>query len=158
TVMIGCMALMVGGRPIDMECGVCFGIIGVRIVTDAVEPAETVPQSNGSQERDVPRQLHAALGPPFSVFLPVVQADLKVSDDQKQKLQQLMMSAAQGFQQFTHQIEILSPAERDKKHQEFREAANKRIAEAMANLLEPEQQKRLRQIMLQQEGLFALGN
>src|SRR5262245_2223235 len=67
TVMIGCMALMVGGRPIDMECGVCFGIIGVRIVTDAVEPAETVPQSNGSQERDVPRQLHAALGPPFSV-------------------------------------------------------------------------------------------
>ena len=48
-------------------------------------------------------------------------------------------------------------AEREKKQQEFREAASWSIGRLAAELLTPEQQRRLKEIVLQQEGPLALG-
>jgi hypothetical protein len=99
-----------------------------------------------------------AIGPQLAIFLSVVQDDLKLSDQQKQMLQQMKAGAAEGLQQFMQQIQNAPDEERGKLQQQFREQANKQVNEVLAQLLQPEQQKRLRQIVLQQQRLFALAD
>jgi hypothetical protein len=100
-----------------------------------------------------------ALGPQGAVFLnPVVQDDLKLSNEQKQKLQHAMMTVAPGFQKVVEDTQGLPQPEREKKRSEFRQEANQRLSAALANVLKPDQQKRLRQIVLQQKGPFALSD
>lgn len=152
------VAFLPAGRPLDLAREVRYGILGEPVAADEVGAAAAPAQSPAGGPSDMARHLMGVLGPPFAVFLPVVQDDLKVSAEQKQKLQQAMMGAAQGFQQFVQQIEGLPQPEREKKHQEFRQEAHKVFSAFLAEVLNADQQKRLRQIVLQQEGLFALGN
>jgi hypothetical protein len=157
-------AFLPGGRLVDLECGVRYGIIGtpVAVAVDAGSGRAAVssrPHTDPPGPAPTPgRQLMEMLGPQFAVFLAPVQEDLKLSAEQKQHLQELMRGAQQGVQQFMQTIASLPPEEREKKHQEFRQEANKAIGQVLGELLNPEQQKRLRQIVLQQEGLFSLGN
>jgi hypothetical protein len=69
-----------------------------------------------------------------------------------------MAGAAQGVQQFRLRLAELPAAERPRLHQEFHRQANRQFGEALAKLLNADQQQRLRQIALRQEGLFALGD
>jgi hypothetical protein len=154
------VAFLPGGRPIDLACGVRYGIIGVPVADSEVTtdpPAPRVPSSEPPAQ-DPARQLMEALGPQFAIFLSAVQDDLNLSDQQKQMLRQMKSGAAEGLQKFTEQIQNAPDEQRGNLQQQFREQANKQVSEVLAQLLQPEQHKRLRQIVLQQQGLFALAD
>ena len=154
------VAFLPGGRPIDLACGVRYGIIGEPVADSEAIPAPDAPRVAASEPpaQEPARQLMEAIGPQLAVFLSVVQDDLNLSDQQKQMLQQMKTGAAEGLQQFMQQIQNAPDEERGKLHQQFREQANKQVNEVFAQLLQPEQQKRLRQIVLQQQRLFALAD
>lgn len=103
------------------------------------------------------RQLIEVFGPPFQVFRDKVQKELKLSDDQKQKLEDRLLETVQDAMEFFQKLEGLTPAERDKELQAYRQKAHERLAAFLKDVLKPEQLQRMRQIELQQEGLFSLG-
>lgn len=154
------VAFLFGGRPIDLECGVRYGIIGEPVADCEVTTAPDAPRVAPSDPpaRDPARQLTEALGPQFTIFLSVVQDALNLSGPQKQMLQQMKAGAAEGLQQFMAQIQNAPDEQRGKLQQQFREQANKQVDDVLSQLLQPEQHKRLRQIVLQQQGLFALAD
>jgi len=154
-----------GGHPIDLACGVKYGIIGEPVAGDEVgipnQPSPLLPSPNGRRsdgDADPARHLIGAFGPQFVIFLSAVQADLRVNDQQKQALEEMKSGVTGGFQQFNLVLENSPPEQRGPKLQQFREEANRMVGNVLGQLLNAEQQKRLRQIMLQQEGLLALGN
>jgi hypothetical protein len=73
-----------------------------------------------------------------------VQKELKLSDDQTKKAEQLGETMREKFQD----LRDLEPEERGKKMQELMAESQKSIAK----LLKPEQEKRLHQIVYQQQG------
>jgi Spy/CpxP family protein refolding chaperone len=77
-----------------------------------------------------------------------VQKELKLTDEQITKVKEMQQKAAGGFQG----LQGLSPDERRAKMEEMRKEADKAIAE----ILKPEQVKRLKEIALQQRGGQAL--
>ncbi len=154
------VAFLPGGRPIDLACGVRYGIIGEPVADSEATPAPDAPRVASSEPpaQDPVRQLMEAIGPQLAIFVSVVQDDLNLSDQQKQMLQQMKAGAAEGLQQFMQQIQNAPDEQRGKLQQQFREQANKQVNEVLAQLLQPEQAKRLRQIVLQQQRLFALAD
>jgi hypothetical protein len=158
------VALLPGGRPVNQECGVHYGIIGTPVPGSAPEaraqepPAAQPPAGNSPPAPEPARQLVGMLGPQFSIFLPEVQKELKLTAEQKQSLQEMLNGAGQGFAQFMQTVAPLPPDQREPKLQQFRQEANRAVGAALGQLLKPEQHQRLRQIVLQQEGLFAVGN
>jgi hypothetical protein len=111
--------------------------------------AAQVPEENR-------KQLVEALGPPFIVFRDKVLDELKVSDDQREKLMQLAMERIMETGPFLESLTDAGP-EREKKLDEHRKAAREKLARDLKDVLQPAQQDRLRQLTLQQEGAFALG-
>jgi Mg2+ and Co2+ transporter CorA len=102
------------------------------------------------------KELVEALGPPFVVFREKVLDELKVSDDQREKLMQHLQDRIMETGPFLESLKEAGP-EREKKLDEHRKAAREKLAKQLKELLQPEQLKRLRQVTLQQEGAFALG-
>jgi hypothetical protein len=87
-------------------------------------------------------------GPMFLLGQKSVQEELKLSEDQVGKITQL----ADKQQKARGELQDLSREERQKKMQEQNQAAEKEVAE----ILKPEQLKRLKQITLQQRGVQAV--
>jgi len=92
-----------------------------------------------------------------------VQQELKLTEDQKSKLQKLGEKMRDEFRERFSGMEGLSREERQKKMEEMREQMQKEGAERaealkkqLAEILKPEQMKRMRQIELQQAGPAAL--
>jgi len=112
-------------------------------------PAAQVPDENR-------KQLVEALGPPFILFREKVLDELKVSDEQKEKLMQYMMEQIMETGPFLDSLAETGP-ERDKKLEEHRKNAREKLAKHLKEVLQPGQRDRLRQVTLQQEGGFALG-
>jgi hypothetical protein len=102
------------------------------------------------------RQLVEALGPPFIVFREKVLDELKVSDDQRQKLMQRAMERIMETGPFLESLPETG-AERETKLKEHRKNAQEKLAKDLNELLQPAQRNRLRQLTLQREGNFALG-
>ncbi len=102
------------------------------------------------------KQLVEALGTPFIVFREKVLDELKVSDEQKEKLTQLMMEQVMETGPFLDGLPE-SGQEREKKLSEHRTTAREKLAKNLKEVLQPGQLSRLRQVTLQQEGGFALG-
>jgi hypothetical protein len=102
------------------------------------------------------KQVVEALGPPFIVFRDAVLDELKVSDEQREKLMQHIRDRIMETGPF---LESLAQAgeEREKKLNEHKKIALEKLAKHLKEVLEPEQLKRLRQVTLQVEGAFALG-
>ena len=102
------------------------------------------------------KQLVEALGPPFIIFRDKVLDELKVSDEPKEKLLQHLMEQIMETGPF---LDSLAQAgeEREQKLDEHRKKAREKLAKILKEALKPEQHKRLRQIELQQERAFALG-
>jgi len=102
------------------------------------------------------KQLVEALGTPFIVFRDKVLDELKVSDEQKEKLMQHMMQQIMETGPFLDSL-AQTGQEREKKLSEHRKIAHEQLAKLEKEVLQPGQRNRLRQVMLQQEGSFALG-
>jgi len=83
---------------------------------------------------------------------PEVQAELKLTEEQKAKLQKPAGEDWREIGQFFRDLYSVPPEERAKKAAEFRGVQEKKIAA----VLNTDQQRRLGQILLQQQGLSAL--
>ena len=97
-----------------------------------------------------------ALGAAVVVFRDKVMEELKVSDDQREKLMRLALEQLMQTGPFLDTLKEGGP-EREKKLNEHRKEAREKLAKNLEDVLEPEQRNRLRQITLQQEGSFVLG-
>jgi hypothetical protein len=107
---------------------------------------------------DARRQIIEMLGPPFLVFRAKVQIELKLSDEQKKKLEKRLQDTVQEAMQFFQHLQDAKPEERQKEHQAYVKNAQEKLTAFLEGALKEEQLKRLREVMLQREGLFALGN
>lgn len=102
------------------------------------------------------KELVQALGPHFIVFRDKVMDELKVSDNQREKLMQLLMEQIMETGPFLDSLAAEGPG-REKKLEEHRKNAREKLARNLKDVLRPEQWDRLRQVTLQQEGGLALG-
>ena len=103
------------------------------------------------------KQVVEALGAPFVVFRERVLDELKVSDEQKEKLMQHLMEQIMETGPFLDSLKDETGPDRETKLEEHRKNAREKLAKQMKEVLEPGQLTRLRQVTLQQEGAFALG-
>ena len=104
------------------------------------------------------KQVVEALGTPFILFRDKVLDELKVSDEQKEKLMQYLMAQIMETGPFLESLKDAEGPERDKKLAEHRKNAVEKLTKHEQEVLQPGQLNRLRQVRLQQEGGFALGN
>src|SRR6185312_10290492 len=111
--------------------------------------AAQVPEENR-------KQLVEAMGAPFIVFRDKVLDELKVSDDQREKLMRLLMERIMETGPFLDSLEQAGP-DREKMLAEHRKNVREKLAKDLNEVLQPDQLKRMRQVTLQQEGSFALG-
>jgi hypothetical protein len=102
------------------------------------------------------KELVSALGAPFIVFRDPVLEELKVSDEQRDKLLEHLMQQIMETGPFLDSL-TETGEEREKKLGEHRKNAREKLAKFLKETLKAEQLKRLRQIELQQERAFALG-
>jgi hypothetical protein len=149
------VAILPGGHRIDMACGVSYGILGEPAGPDKVAAdAPDAPQPGVPTEAS--RQITETLGPPFLVFHDKVQDELKLSDEQKKKLEKRFQDTVQDAMQFFQKLGDKKPEEREKELHAYREKAQENLTAFLQGLLQEEQFKRLRQVMLQRDRLFAL--
>jgi hypothetical protein len=150
------VTVLVGGHAIDLSSGVRYGIIGEPVAADQASGAEAPAERPQEIPAEAGRQLAEALGPPFLVFRDKVQEELKLSDEQKQKLQKRLQDTVQDAMQFFQKLGDKRPEEREKEHHAYVERAQENLTAFLQGLLQEEQFKRLRQVMLQRGRLFAL--
>jgi hypothetical protein len=112
-------------------------------------------------EQDVPeesrRQLTHNLGSAFLVFRVKVQEELKLTKEQKEKLEQQLRELLPDAMQFLQKINGLKPGEREKELGAFRPKAREKMAAVQKETLNEDQRTRLRQLEMQREGLFGDG-
>src|SRR4051794_25825784 len=131
--------------------------LGLMALAVAALWGPTLPRTAAAQVPDENRkELVEALGTPFIVFREKVLNELKVSDDQREKLMQLLMDRIMQTGPFLDSLTETGP-EREKKLNEHRKDAREKLAKDLKDVLQPDQRKRLRQVTLQREGSFALG-
>jgi hypothetical protein len=143
------------GHRIDRSCGVRFGMIGEPVGPGQVAEAPDGPNPEAPEE--AVRQITQMLGPSFLVFRDKVQKELKLSKEQARKVRKVLPSTIQDAMQFFGKLEKLDPEERDKEVASYRRKAHEKLATFLKGTLNGGQLARLRQLELQQEGLFALG-
>ncbi len=146
------------GRPpgghavfIDLDCGVRYGIIGEPV------PAE---EAGSAAAQDIPGEVrkHVAqsLGGSFLVFRDKVQKDLKLTGEQKEKLEQYLEEWIPDAMKFFEKIDGLKRKEREKELGAYRPKAQEKLAAVLKETMKEDQRKRLRQLELQQVGPFVL--
>src|SRR4029077_11559209 len=137
---------------IDLDCGVRYGIIGEPV------PAEEAGSADHSQVPEQARKVLAEnLRGSFLVFRDKIQEDLKLTEEQKERLEQHVEQLAGEFFQKMENLERRSSQERDKELGAYRQKAQEKLAAILKEIkLKEDQRKRLRELELQQEGPFAL--
>jgi hypothetical protein len=148
------VASLPGGHRIDKACEVGFGILGEPAGPDTVSADAAAP----AQPEDARRRITEELGPPFLVFRDKVQEELKLSDEQKRKLEKRHDDTVHDATQFFQTLGDKKPEERERQLHAYVGRAQENLTAFLEGLLQEEQLKRLRQVMLQREGLLALGN
>jgi hypothetical protein len=139
-----------------MKSPIRFRPIPIVLATTALwcqQSQKAVAQVPPDEQR---KEVVNALGTPFIVFREKVLDELKVADEQKEKLLQHLMEQIMETGPF---LDSLAQAgeEREQKLSEHRKKAREKLAKILKETVNGEQLKRLRQIELQQEGAFALG-
>ena len=150
------VTVLVGGHAIDLSCGVRYGIIGEPVAADEANDAEAPAELSQEVPAEVGLQLTEALGPPFLVFRDKVQEELRLSDVQKKKLEKRLQDTHQDTMQLFQRLADKEPEEREKELHAYREKAQENLTGFLQGLLQEEQSKQLRQVMLQRDRLFAL--
>jgi hypothetical protein len=92
----------------------------------------------------------------FLVFIAKVQEELKLSDDQKEKVEQHLLGLIPEFMELFQRIDGLKGDEREKELKAYRPKAQEKLAAFLKETLKDDQRKRLSQLELQQEGAFIL--
>lgn len=152
------VACLSAGRPIDVECGVRYGIVGEPVADENTLAAGTDPPSGPGIPEEARRQLIGALGTPLAViFRDKVQQELKLSDHQQQKLAVRLHELVHATMQIFQEIEGLKAEERERKFGPYRQQAQQKLSQFLSEILETQQFTRLREVALQQEGWLALG-
>ncbi len=126
--------------------------VGVLVVVGLVctqAAAQDIPE-------EARKQLAQALGGSFVVFRDKVQEDLKLSKEQKEKLEQHLQERLPDAMKFFEKINDLKGEEREKELKAYRQKAQEKLAAVLKETIKEDQRKRLRQLELQQEGPFAL--
>ena len=99
------------------------------------------------------KKLRHDLGGPFLVSRDKVQEELKLTDEQKEKLEQNLRELLPDAIQFFQKIHDLKPEERKKELGAYRPKAQAKLAAVLKEILSEGQRNRLRQLELQREGL-----
>ncbi len=120
---------------------------------------ERMGLSSQAPSRDIPeearRALRRALHGSFLVFYARVQEDLKLTTEQKDKLEQHLQERYPDAMQFFQKIERLKREDREQELGAYRQKAQERLAAVLKATLNAGQRKRLRQLELQHEGPFS---
>jgi len=120
------------GHAIDLECDVRYGIIGEPVSAEEAGTAEEIALSGPARAQQVPeearRQLSQMLGGQFMVFRDKVQDELKLSNDQQQKLTEQFGPYRQATMQLFEKIRDLKPEEREKELQEHRRKSDEKLS------------------------------
>ena len=140
------------GHAIDLRCGVRYGIIG-----EPVSEEETGSPEKAQEFPDEARKpLVETLGGAFLVYRDKVQEELKLSDEQKQKLFEKFPEFVQETMGVFEKIKDLKPQEKEKQMQEHRKKCDEKLSGILKDVLQGKQRDRLLQLQLQQAGAFAL--
>jgi len=137
---------------IDLDCGVRYGIIGEPV------PAEESGSEAAAQDipEEVRKHLAQTLGGAFLVFRDKVQEDLKLTKEQKEKVEQHLRELIPEVMEFFQKIDGLKGEEREKGLKAYRPKVQEKLAAVLKETLKEDQRRRLRQLDLQQEGALAL--
>jgi len=156
------LGVLWAGHAIDIECDVRYGIIGEPVSAEEAGAAEEIALAAPATAQQLPeearRQLSQMLGRQFLVFRDKVQDELKLTGDQRGKLNSRVDTIIQEAQEFFQSLQDAKPDERQKKHAEYAQKATEKLDNVLKDALTPDQLKRVKQIGLQMEGLFALGH
>jgi hypothetical protein len=151
------VAFLPGGRPIDLDGGVRYGIIaepGPDV--DAATAADATRDAVQPIPDEARQQLVEALGGAFIVFRDKVQVELKLSAEQKEKLLDKLPEYVQETMKAFEDVQDLKPQQRERRMQEHRQKSDRKLSDFLKDLIDAKQQKRLFQVQLQQAGVFAL--
>ena len=117
--------------------------IAVKTIGQSAQPAtQSVPE-------EMRRQMRHNIDSSFVVFRDKIQEELKVTKEQNEKLEVVLPDAMH----FLQKIQGLTPDERKKEINEYRPKAREKLAAVLKEALDEGQRARLRQIVLQREGL-----
>jgi Spy/CpxP family protein refolding chaperone len=97
-------------------------------------------------------------GPGFLFQNPGVQKELKLSDNQIKKITDANQSVRDKYKDEFEALAKLEGDERREKGQELRKKMTDETNKTLAEILKPEQNKRLKEITLQQEGARAFND
>ena len=115
-------------------------------VPSAATKSDTAtPRTPGTPDEEARAHFLHDLAGPFFVSRDKVQADLKLSDDQKHKLRETMT----GYVQETMKVQQLSGAERKQAMNSLRQKSYKQLELFLKEILTPEQLKRFAELKLQ---------
>ncbi len=126
------------------------GVMALAVVAVAGQSSQRAAAQVPDENR---KQLVEALGAPFIVFREKVLDELKVSDEQREKLMQYMMEQIMETGPFLDAL-TETGQEREKKLNEHRKHAKEKLDKQLKDVLQPGQRSRLRQVTLQREGSF----
>ncbi len=133
-------------------------LAGALVGLTLAQPPAAGRRAQGGQQpgpfRGAP-MMFAGGGPMMMLGLlrnPQVQQELKLTEEQRTKLEQLGDQFREKFRGLFQELRGLTPEEREKRMA----AVNEEVEKELAKVLKEEQLKRLRQIALQVEGLAAL--
>lgn len=133
-------------------------LAGALVGLAVAQPSAGGRRGQGSQPPGPPRgapMMFARGGPMMLLGLlrnPQVQGELKLTEEQRSKVEQLGENLREKFRGLGQELRQLSPEEREKRLQ----AVNAEVEKELAKILKEQQLKRLKQIALQVEGLAAL--
>ena len=96
------------------------------------------------------------LSGPFVVFRAKVMDELKITEEQREKLSKRIFEQVKETGPFLDNIKEDKQADRAKKLAEHRQEAHKKLAAFLKDSLQPDQLQRFRQINIRYEGLFGL--
>jgi len=99
------------------------------------------------------KKLRHDLGGSFVVSRDKVQEDLKLTEEQKEKLEEHFRELLPDAMQVFQKVKGLKPEERKKELGAYRPKAQEKLAAVLKETLNAGQRKRLRQLELQREGL-----
>jgi hypothetical protein len=105
-----------------------------------------------AQDAEGRKHLLHQLGGPFIVYRNNVQGELKLSDEQKQRLQERLPAIIQETTQVFENLQGLQPEERKKAMQSFSQKSGEKFWVFLQQTLTAEQLKRMQQLELQHEG------
>ena len=130
-----------------LTVGVC-ALVSVGLVC-AQAAAQDIPEET---RKGLAEQLQGS----FVVFRDKVQEDLKLTSEQKEKLEQHLQELHPDLMQFFQKIDGLNREDREKELKAYRPKVQEKLAAVLKETIKEDQRKRLGQLELQREGAFAL--